>query len=72
MAPGRASLPPCRVLRQPLRLGLVIAGVIVLRIAGFGASALVAKSLQAIWLVYGLPVIAMALAVWFIIWGKSR
>ena len=26
MAPGRASLPPCRVLRQPLRLGLVIAG----------------------------------------------
>ncbi len=71
---GFAALGQPQTTRQArgLRLGLVIAGVIVLRIAGFGASALVAKSLQAIWLVYGLPVIAMTLAVWFIFWGKSR
>jgi lipopolysaccharide export system permease protein len=71
---GFAALGQPQTTRQArgLRLGLVIAGVIILRIAGFGASALVAKSLWAIWLVYALPLSALVLALFAITKRQSR
>ena len=53
-----------------MAMAVAVTAVILLRVAGFGASALLARQASAVVLVYGVPLLGAALSL-FLIFGPS-